>query len=151
MNNLKNEMMNESTQTLYLTRIFDAPQQVVFDYFTIPELVCTWWGPEDVTTINAEINLHIEGDCRWEMRDANDSPLLLHGKILEVIPPERLVMSHQWQNDNQITIVTLEFISLGEQTKLLLTQTGISQKLPLNLYDDWWLSTFTRLQNSITF
>jgi uncharacterized protein YndB with AHSA1/START domain len=80
------------------------------------------------------------------MRDTQNTPLLLHGKILEVVAPERLVMTHQWEGDVQVTTLTLEFIELGERTKLLLKQEGISTAIPINLYDDWWTSTFARLQ-----
>jgi uncharacterized protein YndB with AHSA1/START domain len=142
--------MDNQQQTLRLERIFDAPRQLVFDYFTIPELVCTWWGPQNVTTEKAEINLHVGGYCRWEMRDTDNALLILNGRILEVVPPERLVMTHQWQNDEQETIVTLEFIQAGEKTKLLLKQEGISTALPIKLYNDWWTSTFTRLQTAMS-
>ncbi len=143
--------MSGDKQTLHLERIFDAPRQLVFDYFTIPELVCTWWGPQNVTTEKAEINLHAGGSCRWEMRrDTDNALLILNGRILEVVPPERLVMTHQWQGDDQVTTVTLDFIQAGEQTRLLLKQEGISTALPIKLFDDWWTSTFTRLQTAMS-
>jgi uncharacterized protein YndB with AHSA1/START domain len=138
--------MDREQQTLRMERIFDAPRQLVFDYFTIPELICTWWGPQNVITEKAEINLYPGGSCRWEMRDSEGVLLILHGKIVEVVPPERLVMTHQWQGDEQVTTLTLEFIEVGEKTKLLLKQEGISTAIPLKLYDNWWDSTFTRLQ-----
>jgi uncharacterized protein YndB with AHSA1/START domain len=141
--------MEPEKQTFNLERIFDAPRQLVFDYFTIPDLVCTWWGPRNVRTEKTEINLYAGGSCRWEMRDTEDRLLILHGKILDVVPPERLVMTHQWEGDDQVTTLTLEFIELGEQTKLRLKQEGISKAIPIQLYDDWWTSTFTRLQTMI--
>ena len=138
--------MKSEWQTLTLERIFDAPRQLVFDYFTIPELVCTWWGPQNVITEKVEIDLYPGGSCRWEMCDSDSRLLVLYGAIKEVVSPEYLVMTHQWQNDDQVTTLTLEFTDLGEQTKLLLKQEGISKQLPIKLYDDWWGSTFARLQ-----
>jgi uncharacterized protein YndB with AHSA1/START domain len=138
--------MDKDKQTLRIERTFDAPRQLVFDYFTVPELICTWWGPQNVTTEKAEMDLRAGGTCRWEMRDANNALLILHGRILEVISPERLVMTHQWEDDNQVTTLTLEFIEIGEKTQLLLKQEGIAKAIPIHLYDDWWASTLTRLQ-----
>jgi len=139
--------MSNEPQTLHLERLFDAPRGVVFDYFTIPELVCTWWGPEGVTTEKAEINLYVGDSCRWEIRrHADNALLILHGKILEVVPPERLVMTHQWQDNDQVTTLTLEFIEAGEQTILRLKHEGIAAAIPIKLYDDWWTSTLKRLQ-----
>ena len=140
--------MNSQKQTLALERVFDAPPQVVFDYFTVPELVCTWWGPQSVTTEKVEIDLHSGGRCRWEMREADSSLLILNGEILDVDPPNRLVMTHQWQNDEQITTITFEFIALaGGKTLLKLKQDGIAAKIPIHLYDGWWTSSFTRLNS----
>lgn len=142
--------MAKEQQTLHLERIFDAPRQLVFDYFTVPELICTWWGPQSVKTEKAEINLHAGGACRWEMRDPENTLLILYGRIVEVVPPERLVMTHQWQGDDQVTTLTLEFIAEGEKTRLLLKQEGISKAIPIHLYDDWWTSTFTRLETAMS-
>ena len=138
--------MDKEKQTLHMERIFDAPRQVIFDYFTVPELICTWWGPQNVTTEKAEIDLRSGGTCRWEMRDQNNALLILHGRIVEIIPPERLVMTHQWEGDDQVTTLTLEFMEAGEKTRLLLQQEGISKAIPIHLYDDWWTSTLARLQ-----
>jgi uncharacterized protein YndB with AHSA1/START domain len=142
--------MDPEKQTLRMERIFDAPRQIVFDYFTIPELICTWWGPQSVTTEKAELDLQPGGCCRWEMRDRENTLLILHGQIVEVIPPERLVMTHQWEGDDQITTLTLKFIEEGEQTRLLLTQEGIAKAIPIHLYDDWWTSTLARLQSAMS-
>ena len=142
--------MDPDKQTIHMERIFDAPRQLLFDYFTVPELICTWWGPQSVITERAEINLAPGGSCRWEMRDRENKRLILHGTILEVVPPKRLVMTHQWQGDDQITTLTLEFVEAGEKTKLLLKQEGISKAIPIHLYDDWWTSTFDRLQNVVS-
>ena len=83
------------------------------------------------------------------MRDADNTLLILHGQIVEVVPPEYLVMTHQWDGDDQITTLSLTFIAQGEQTKLLLKQEGIANAIPIHLYDDWWASTFNRLQEVI--
>ena len=138
--------MDKEKQTLRMERIFDAPRQLVFDYFTVPALICTWWGPQNVTTDKAEMDLQPGGTCRWEMRDADNRLLILHGRIVEVSPPQRLVMTHQWQGDDQVTTLTLEFVEAGQKTRLLLKQEGISKAIPIHLYDDWWTSTLARLQ-----
>lgn len=137
--------MEQTDQTLTLEHLFNAPIHVVFDYFTVPNLIKTWWGPQSVTTEVVEINLQVGGRCRWEMRDTEQKLLILHGQVIEVDPPSHLVMTHQWEgNDNQTT-VSLEFIPQGGQTKLILRQTGILSDIPIRLYDDWWSSTLSHL------
>jgi uncharacterized protein YndB with AHSA1/START domain len=142
--------MDKEQQTLHMERIFDAPRPLVFDYFTVPALICTWWGPQSVVTEKAEMDLRAGGRCLWEMRAADNTLLILHGRILEIVPPERLVMTHQWEGDDQVTTLTLEFIEAGQQTRLVLTQEGISKAIPIHLYDDWWTSTLARLQAAMS-
>ena len=72
-------METEQVQTFYLERVFNAPRHIVFEYFTKPELVKTWWGPDSVETEDVEIDLKIGGTCRWQMRDREGSLLILHG------------------------------------------------------------------------
>ncbi len=142
-------MMTKPMQVLRMERVFDAPREVVFDYFTVPELLCTWWGPDGVTTEQVEMNLQAGGVCRWEMRDNDNNRLILHGQIIELNPPERLIMTHQWEGDEQVSTLTMRFIPMGQQTKFHLKQEGISKAIPMKLYDDWWQSTFVYLQSEL--
>lgn len=143
--------MPHTEQVFHMEHIFDAPIEVVFNYFTVPELVKTWWGPKSVTTETVEIDLQVNGICRWEMRDNEQHNLLiLHGQILELMPPKHLVMTHQWDGNDTQTTLFLDFMALGQQTKLRLKQTGIASDIPIHLYNNWWASAFERSNESIT-
>ena len=142
-------MTSDQTQTFRLERVFRAPRQIVFDYFTKPELVKTWWGPDSVETEYVEIDLSIGGECRWEMRDREGSLLILHGRILEVEPPERLVMTHQWENNNEVTTLFFNFLEADGRTKVVVEQTGINRSIPIDLYDNWWATAFDCLEQEV--
>jgi len=142
--------MSQTEQTFHYEHLFDAPIQVVFDYFTDPELLRTWWGPQNVTTDAVTIDLRVNGNCRWDMRDETGRQLILHGQILELEPPQRLVMTHQWDGNPNITTVYFTFESAGHQTRLILEQVGILSDLPIQLYDNWWSSAFASLDHAIT-
>ncbi|MBV7338153.1 SRPBCC domain-containing protein [Chloroflexi bacterium TSY] len=142
-------MNNENAQVLHMERIFNAPRQVVFDYFTVAELIKTWWGPGGTTTESAEIDLQVGGACRWDMRGPAGEKIVLTGFIKELSIPERIVMIHQWQGSDEETLVTLEFIDLHHKTKLRLTHSGISAATALPAYREGWGGTLERLDRVI--
>ena len=53
-----------------LTRLFDAPRQLVFDVMTRPEHVARWWGRlgEGYTVPVCEIDLRVGGKWRFVSR-----------------------------------------------------------------------------------
>jgi uncharacterized protein YndB with AHSA1/START domain len=88
-------------------RLFDAPRDHVFSFWTDPELIPEWWGEN---TVVEEMDVRAGG--RWRF---NTGYGVVEGEYREVDPPALLVQT--FQNHLQ----TLEFEELGEQTKL--TQT----------------------------
>ena len=53
---------------LIITRIFDAPRELVWKAWTIPELAMRWWGPEGFTAPVTKIDLRVGG--KYLYRDA---------------------------------------------------------------------------------
>ena len=131
--------------TLRMERVFDAPQPVVFDYFTIPELMKTWWGPGGTRMEAGEIDLRVGGAFRWLMRTPSGLLTYLYGTIKAFNPPHKITMTHQWQGSEAETLVTLEFIALGDKTKLILTQEGISDDNILRLLREGWAEPLKQL------
>lgn len=74
-----------------LTRVFDAPREVVFKVWTDPKHVAEWWGPRGFQTTIHEMDVRPGGRWRYAMRgpDGNDYPF--DGVFVEVVKPERLV------------------------------------------------------------
>ena len=48
-------------QELVITRVFDAPRELVFKAWTEPEHVVRWWGPKGYTTPFSTIDLRPGG------------------------------------------------------------------------------------------
>ncbi len=46
---------------LVVTRIFDAPRELVFEVFTDPEHLMRWWGPHGCTVISCKTDLRAGG------------------------------------------------------------------------------------------
>ncbi len=76
---------------LVLTRIFDAPRELVFKVWIDPKHVALWWGPTGFTTTIHEMDVRPGGAWRYSMRapDGHDYPF--NGEYVEVVAPERLI------------------------------------------------------------
>ena len=84
-----------------VSRVIAAPRERVFRAFTAPEELVRWWGPPDVQTLEAEIDLRPGGVCRWLMEAPEGPPMTLHGRVLEVDPPPLLVMTNRWSTSRR--------------------------------------------------
>ena len=85
---------------IVMTRVFDAPRNLVFDAFTKPELLKQWLlGPPGWTMPVCEIDLRIGGSYRYVWRrDADGTEMGCGGVYREIVPPERLVQTERFDN-----------------------------------------------------
>ena len=84
-------MTQETTSFVYVTYIRSTPDKV-FAAITKPEIARRYWGHENVSDWNP--------GSKWEHIRANDERTVeLVGKVIEVAPPKRLVIS--WANASQ--------------------------------------------------
>jgi uncharacterized protein YndB with AHSA1/START domain len=83
-------MANEA-QELVLTRVFDAPRELVFKAWTDPRRMEKWWGPHRFTNPVCELDARVGGAIRIHMRAPNGVVYPMTGVYQEVVEPERLV------------------------------------------------------------
>lgn len=78
---------------MVITRVFDAPRELVFKAWTDPDLVKQWWGPSSFTAPHAEIDLREGGRVLLCMRTPDGREMWNAGTIRELAAPSRLVMT----------------------------------------------------------
>ncbi|MFB9981118.1 SRPBCC family protein [Mesorhizobium kowhaii] len=84
-------MTRETTSFVYVTYIRSTPQKV-FEAITRPDIAKRYWGLENVSDWKP--------GSKWEHIRANDERTVeLVGKVVEISPPTRLVMT--WANASQ--------------------------------------------------
>jgi uncharacterized protein YndB with AHSA1/START domain len=77
---------------IVLSRVFDAPRQLVFDALTRPELVKRWLtGPPGWSMVVCEIDLKVGGAYRYVWRGPDGAEMGMGGVYREIIVPERIV------------------------------------------------------------
>lgn len=105
---------------IVLSRVFDAPRDLVFQAWTDPDHIDRWWGPDGFTTTTREMDVRPGGVWRFVMHgpDGADYP----NRIIydEIVRPERLVYTHDsGQEDDPARFqVTVTFAEAGDKTHL---------------------------------
>lgn len=98
-------------------RLFDAPVAMIFDAYTKPEHISKWLlGPEGWTMPVCEMDLRPGGAWRWGWAKAGGESMEMTGKILEIVPPRRLVMTERWGPEWPETTNDITFTAVGAQT-----------------------------------
>lgn len=125
--------MSESTpaqraeQQITVTRVFDAPRELVFKAWTDPDQVARWFGPAgfDTPRDSVEIDLRVGG--RFSLRMVRGESGMEHPvnyEIVEFVEPELLVLKSEPVPEvglHQGTIARIELQEDAGKTRLTLT------------------------------
>jgi uncharacterized protein YndB with AHSA1/START domain len=110
--------MKAKNRVLVLTRVFDAPRELVWTAYTDPKHIVKWSFAKDWESPFAETDVRPGGVFRTGMRPADHSEegFTFEGKYREVVEPERLV---QELSDGRV--ITTTFEDQNGKTKLTLS------------------------------
>lgn len=123
---------NGSTETqrdreLIITRVFNAPRELVFQAWTDPNHIAQWWGPKGFTTRVTEMDLRPGGQWCYVMISPDGTEYPAKGVFREIVPPERIVTSDEFGEGiekvldidlPQGMVVTVVFEDLAGQTRV---------------------------------
>src|SRR6267154_2445193 len=100
---------------LVITRVLDAPLEVVFNTWTEPNHVAQWWGPHGFTNPVCEMDVRAGGKIRICM-DAPEFPKhWMNGVFREIVKPTRLAfVSTAFESASGSGIETLNTITFEE-------------------------------------
>ena len=100
-----------SDREVVLTRIFDAPKDLVFTALTTPELLKRWFGPHGWNLVVCEVDLRVGGAWRYVLEGPDGATMGMSGKYLEIVPGERTVHTEAFDDypgDSVVTTVLTE-------------------------------------------
>ena len=117
------QVSTPSDAEITLTRLFDAPRQLVFEAMTKPEHVKKWWGclGEGYSVPVCEIDLRLGGAWRFVNRHPGGEAAF-HGEYREITPPSRCVFTEIFEDfPDTVSVVTAELTEEGGKTRLTAT------------------------------
>lgn len=104
---------------IVLTRVFDAPRDLVFRTMTDPALIPKWWGPQGYMTTVDKMDLRPGGEWRYVHTMPNGQQTAFRGVYHEITPPERIVYTFEWEGmPGHISTETVTFDERDGQTTL---------------------------------
>jgi len=98
---------------IVMTRAFDAPRELVFEAWTLPDRLVRWYGVfGGWELVVCEIDLRVGGSCRFLWRGP-EGEIGLRGVYRDIAPPERIVMTaaydeHWYPGDETSTTTFVE-------------------------------------------
>lgn len=126
-------MSEEKVQSkkLKITRVFDAPRELVWKAWTDPELVAKWWGPSGVTNPTCEWDARPGGKiyivmlAGKELGPAEGMKWPMKGTFTEVVPQSRIVYTSgaldDVDRDSNTFVeqtVTVQLEEMGDKTRM---------------------------------
>ena len=114
-------------QQVVITRVFDAPRELVFRAWTDPDQVAKWFGPQgfDIPRDSVEIDLRVGGAFELRMVNAQRGfDMRLGYEIIELVEPELLVLHHEAKPELGIPEATVTRVELHDEngkTRMVLT------------------------------
>jgi uncharacterized protein YndB with AHSA1/START domain len=81
------------TEPMVITRVFDAPRELVWKAWTDPKYVMQWWGPKGFTAPVCEIDFRVGGKYLLSMRAPDGWEGWNSGEYYEIVPYEKIVSS----------------------------------------------------------
>jgi len=112
-----------SDREIVLTRLFDAPRELVFEAMTRPEHVKRWWGclDERYSVPVCEIDLRVGGAWRFVGRGPQGE-YAFYGVYREIAVPERVVFTEIYEPfPDAESVVTSVLTTEGTKTRLTAT------------------------------
>jgi uncharacterized protein YndB with AHSA1/START domain len=82
-----------------ISRVLDAPREMVWKCFTDPEHMKQWWGPKGVKVVKSEMDLRPGGTYHYGMQTADGAVMWGKQVFLEIVPPEKLVFINSFSDE----------------------------------------------------
>jgi len=111
-----------SEKEIEVTRLLNAPRELVFEVWTNAKHVDKWWGPAGFTNTTHRIDVRVGGEWVFVMHGPNGRSYDNRVRFIEVVKPERLVYLHDSgiDNDPREFQAFITFEAVGNQTKVTL-------------------------------
>jgi uncharacterized protein YndB with AHSA1/START domain len=135
-----------------VSRVFEAPRQLVWRAWTEPEHFSQWFGTPPYTTPVETISMDLRPGGAWSatMVSGDDgSQVPFRGTYREVVEPERLVLTFEDVSDpdnEDVELLTVTFAEFAGETEVVASQTGHMPSEEYGLLEQGYSAFFDRLE-----
>lgn len=143
-------------RTLVITRIFNAPRELVFRMWTDPKHLIHWMGPVEYPAMKIDSDFRVGGKWRIGLRAADGSEdLWQSGVYREIDEPKKLAFSFMWEGMKggtppRETFVSIELEDVGGNTRMTFRQFLFDTVSNRDGHNYGWNSSFDRFDQYLT-
>jgi len=104
---------------IVISRVIDAPRELVFEAFTEVRHLSQWWGPDGFTTTTRAFEFRIGGEWDFVMHGPDGTDYQEWITWREIVPPERIALLHgESRGDPNAFESVLTFAPDGAATRI---------------------------------
>lgn len=153
--------MENNNGDLFITHVFDAPREMVFNAWTDAEQLMQWYAPDGCTIEFKTIDVREGGKFHSVIHDPVHGDCWIIGIYREVVANEKLVFTMELSNEQgtvatavdagkpedwpQAIVTTVTFTTKGDKTEITLHQTVAEEEAKKTGAYQSWFSMFNRL------
>jgi uncharacterized protein YndB with AHSA1/START domain len=117
-------IVEQGKQELFIKREFEAPRELVFKAFTDADLLVQWLGPCNLTMRIDKHEAWAGGSYRYVHIDPQGNEYGFHGVSHEMLAPERLIRTFEFEGlpeSGHVVLETARFEALpGDRTRVVI-------------------------------
>ena len=131
---MQNGKSSTQDREMRLTRVLDAPLELVWEVITQPAHIAEWWGPDGFTISISKMDVRPGGQWNFIMHGPDGTDY--ENKIIyrEVLQHKKLVLEYQTVKKH---VTTVELEAQGEQTLMKWHMIVESEELLIQLVRDF--------------
>lgn len=133
--------INTKATTLEITKSLKAPVEKVYKTWTQPEHMKNWFGCAQTGETKIVQDFRVGGEYRYEMHLDSGDIAVVTGTFKEIVENKKVV--YTWSNNStefpaQNTLVTVEFLSKGQETDLVLKHENFAVPVAVEGHTAGW-------------
>lgn len=135
--------------SLTLVRRIRARPQIVFDAMTTADGIARWWGPDEGPVLISESDPRVGGHYRVRFRRLVGTEHECSGEFLEIVRPERVIMSWRWKGgaeDPGESRVEIRLRAIPEGTEVTFTHAQLDDEPSRQSHEEGWAGALNKLE-----
>ena len=158
-------VLESAQREIILSRVLDAPRDLVWKAWTEPERLMRWWGPKEFTSPSCKLDFRVGGTYLFCMRSPEGQDYWSTGVYREIVPQERIVCTDSFADESGNVVpathyglgadfplemlVTVTFEEHDGGTKMTLRHSGLPAGEMIEMTSTGWNESFDKLAESL--
>ncbi len=97
--NAKTDIASNAADTFVISRVFNAPRELMFTLWADPEHLAKWWGPKGFTVVAGKLALKPGGTYHYCIRSPEGNDMWGKFTYREIVAPQRIVYVNSFSNE----------------------------------------------------